>query len=105
MVKSGDIKLAEFLKHFKGLTGSLDSNTGQSAEGNDTEGNVTEGNDNDSVYTELDVDFTLEEIAQGITKLARHKSAGIDSVTLNEYFIEFRNIFSPLLVKLFNTIN
>ena len=51
---------------------------------------------------ELDVDSDINELTV-IKSLSRGKSAGIDMI-INEYFIEYKDIFSPILLRLVNTI-
>ena len=50
---------------------------------------------------QLDADFTCDEILKAITSLKRGKSCGIDGL-LPEMFIECKDIFTPLLTRLFN---
>ena len=55
------------------------------------------------MYPELDIDFTPDELKTVFKKVKQSKSAGMDYL-LNEYFIEFQEFFTPLLLKLFNRI-
>lgn len=45
----------------------------------------------------------MEVFCLVIKALPKGKAAGIDMV-LNEYFIEYKNMFLPVLLKLFNTM-
>ena len=56
-----------------------------------------------TVFDELDMEITIKEISDAIDHLKRGKSHGLDYV-LNEYFIEFKDIFLPQLCIIFNRI-
>ena len=56
-----------------------------------------------TVFDELDMEITIKEISDAIDHLKRGKSHGLDYV-LNEYFIEFKEIFLPQLCIIFNRI-
>ena len=55
------------------------------------------------VYQELDYPITEKEVQAVIATLKKKKSTGKDNL-LNEYFITFKDVFVPLLVRLFNVI-
>ena len=54
-------------------------------------------------YQELDYPITEKEVQAVIANLKSKTSAGKDNL-LNEYFITFKDVFVPLLVRLFNAI-
>ena len=54
-------------------------------------------------YQELDYPITEKEVQAVIANLKSKTSAGKDNL-LNEYFITFKDVFVPLIVRLFNAI-
>ena len=91
---TGDLSLNDFFQYFKDLAGDPNSLGA---------GNSLAGKDTDCVYPELDLDFRLAEVLEVIKSLSRNKSAGIDMI-INEYFIEFKEMFAPVLLQLFNNM-
>ena len=57
----------------------------------------------DNVFDELDAATSEQEIENAIKCLKRDKSPGVDQM-LNEYLIEFKGFFLPILHSLFNCI-
>ena len=70
--------------------------------------NVNIGLDDDlpyceTVYEELDMCFTENDVLTAIKKLKSGKSHGTDYI-INEYFINFCNELTPIITVLFNKI-
>ena len=82
----------DFYNHFKEL--------GTNKNANDY---IEISNVEECVYQELDYPITEKEVQAVIANLKSKKSAGKDNL-LNEYFITFKDVFVPLLVRLFNVI-
>lgn len=59
--------------------------------------------DDDILFDELEPDISLSEIESAILKLKREKSHGSDQI-LNEFFVEAKHVFLPLLHKMFNAV-
>ncbi|VDI54069.1 Hypothetical predicted protein, partial [Mytilus galloprovincialis] len=93
--KKNNVPLQSFYEHFKKLSSVNIDNTCDEDLFNNTDG--------DCVYPELDEVITEEEILKAIRNLKRNKSHGVDGI-LNEYFIEYKDVFMPILVKVFNGI-
>ncbi|CAG2253196.1 unnamed protein product [Mytilus edulis] len=93
--KKKNVPLQSFYEHFKKLSSVNIDNTCDEDLFNNTDG--------DCVYPELDEVITEEEILKAIRNLKRNKSHGVDGI-LNEYFIEYKDVFMPTLVKVFNGI-
>ena len=90
--KNNSIDLESFQQHFQELA-TFSNNTS-------IETPVDTGH---TVFDELEMEITIKEISAGIDHLKRKKSHGLDYV-LNEYFIEFKDIFLPQLCIIFNRI-
>ena len=56
-----------------------------------------------TVYEELDVTITEEEISKAIGRLKSNKSSAEDNI-INEMFMKCRDVMTPLLCRLFNEI-
>ena len=83
----------DFYNHFKEL--GINKNANDYIEISNVE---------ECVYQELDYPITEIEVQAVIANLKSKKSAGKDNL-LNEYFITFKDVFVPLLVRLFNAIS
>ena len=55
------------------------------------------------MFAELDVEISTQEIDNAIRELNLGRSSGLDKL-LNEFIIHGRNVLSPHLCKLFNTL-
>ena len=86
------LTLNDFYNHFKELGTNKNSND-----------YIEISNVEECVYHELDYPITEKEVQAVIANLKSKTSADKDNL-LNEYFITFKEVFVPLLVRLFNVI-
>ena len=93
--RHNSVTLEPFFEHFKNFSSSSNNVADDSDFLYDTDG--------DCVFEELDKEITETEILKAISNLKRDKSHGIDGI-LNEYFIEYKTVFIPVLLKVFNGI-
>ena len=89
------IPLHTFYEHFKSISANIDTDS------DDNANNVDDTNE--VVFEELDQDIFLTEIEKAINNLKRCK-AHVPDLLLNGYFIECKDLFLPILHKLFNCI-
>ena len=87
-----DLTLNDFYKHFKEL--------GTNKNPNDY---IEISNVEECVYQGLDYPITEKEVQAVIAHL-KSKTSAVNDNLLNEYFITFKDVFVPLLVRLFNAI-
>ena len=66
-----------------------------------------DANDNldttNAVFEELDKVIDVDEVVRVLKNLKCGKATGFDTL-LNEYFAKFKDVFSPVLARLFNSI-
>ncbi|VDI05178.1 Hypothetical predicted protein [Mytilus galloprovincialis] len=89
------VPLKLFHEHFKSLCSSDTDAVLDDSQFHDTDG--------ECVYEELDREITENDILKAIRNLKRDKSHGVDGI-LNEYFIEYKDVFMPVLLYIFNGI-
>ncbi|XP_063420573.1 uncharacterized protein LOC134705786 [Mytilus trossulus] len=89
------VPLKLFHEHFKSLCSSDTDAVLDDSQFNNTDG--------ECVYEELDREITENDILKAIRNLKRDKSHGVDGI-LNEYFIEYKDVFMPVLLYIFNGI-
>ncbi|VDI37427.1 Hypothetical predicted protein, partial [Mytilus galloprovincialis] len=87
-----NIKLNDFVTHFKNLVSKEEIDDGPEEDVN-----------NEVIYEELDRPFTEQEIDVCVKKLKTEKATGYDNL-LNEFLKECKLALLPLLCKLFNVI-
>ncbi|VDI80188.1 Hypothetical predicted protein [Mytilus galloprovincialis] len=89
------VPLKLFHEHFKSLCSSDTDAVLDDSQFHNTDG--------ECVYEELDREITENDILKAIRNLKRDKSHGVDGI-LNEYFIEYKDVFMPVLLYIFNGI-
>jgi hypothetical protein len=92
--KNIPLELESFHTNFKDLGNSIPT---------DNTNSFTMEDIGTTVFDELDKEITEKEIDEATGCLKRGKSHGLDYI-LNEYFIEFKEFFVPLLHIIFNRI-
>jgi exonuclease III len=97
---SNNITVEDFKSFFENISNNTFNCDNDEAEQFCSNYDFSEDN---SVFPELDVPLTVEEVKSAIKQLKRNKSSGVDHI-LNEYFIECSDIICSHLCDIFNCI-